>query len=189
MSEKAPGKITGLLKSWSAGDESALGQLTPLIYSELHRLAHHYMTRERAGLTLQTSALINEAYLKLVETQEIQWQDRAHFLGFAARLMRQILVDFARTRLAEKRGGGRQQISLDGISVIPQDLGPDLLALDSALQSLAELDERQSSVVELRFFGGLTIEETALFLKVSPGTVRRDWRMARAWLYRELTRS
>lgn len=186
MANATSREITGLLKAWSGGDESALERLTPLIYGELHRLAHYYMGRERDGLTLQTSALINEAYMKLVEVREVQWQDRAHFLGVAARLMRRILVDFARTRLAEKRGGDRQRVSLDAVPAVSQDSGPDMLALDRALQALEELDQRQSQVVELRFFGGMTIDETAAVLQVSPGTVRRDWRMARAWLYREL---
>ena len=179
-------EITGLLKAWSGGDETALDRLTPLIYGELHRLAHYFMGRERDGLTLQTSALINEAYLKLVDVREVEWQDRAHFLGVAARVMRRILVDFARTRLAEKRGGEMQRVSLADVPADSQHLDPDVLALDRALHSLEELDRRQSQVVELRFFGGMTIEETAAVLQVSPGTVRRDWRMARAWLYREL---
>lgn len=181
-------EVTGLLQAWSNGDETALEQLIPLIYGELHRLARYYMRGEQDKTTLQTSALINEAYLRLVNVNEVEWKDRAHFLGVASRLMRQILVDFARSKQAQKRGGDRRRVSLENVpAAFQKEFAPDLIALDEALVSLASLDPRQSKVVELRYFGGLTIEETASVLRVSSGTVRRDWRMARAWLYRELT--
>jgi RNA polymerase sigma-70 factor, ECF subfamily len=187
MSEAPASAITRLLKAWGGGDQDALERLTPLIYQELHRLARHYMKRESDRAVLQTSALINEAYMRLVDVREVDWQDRAHFLGVAARLMRRILVDFARSRGAVKRGGDLHQVPLDTAAELTGDWTPDLVDLDEALRSLASLDPRQSEVVELRFFGGLSIEETAATLKVSPGTVRRDWRIARAWLYRQLT--
>lgn len=186
MSESSPFEITRLLKEWSGGDEAALDRLTPLVYQELHRLARAYMKRESDRVVLQTSALMNEAYLRLVDVREVDWKDRAHFLGVAANVMRQILVDFARNRGARKRGGDLRRVSLEGVADPSGEFAPDLVSLHEALETLAALDERQSKVVELRFFGGLTIEETAAALRVSPGTVRRDWRIARAWLYREL---
>ena len=189
MSTYSPKEITRLLVAWGDGDESALEDLTPLVYEELHRLAHHYMSRERAGHTLQTSALVNEAYVRLIDWKNVRWQNRAHFFGVSAQLMRRILVDFARARRYQKRGGGEQVIALDDAGVLSDEKGVDMIALDEALVSLAELDARQSKVVELRFFGGLSIEEAAEVLKVSPGTVRRDWSIARAWLHRELSKS
>jgi RNA polymerase sigma-70 factor, ECF subfamily len=182
-------QITELLVAWGNGDEAALEQLTPLVYNELHRLARRYMGRERPGHTLQTSALVNEAYIRLIDWQNVRWQNRAHFLGVSAQIMRRILVDFARSREYAKRGGGARQVSLAEAAGIPGERGADLVALDEALHLLAELDDRQSRVVELRFFGGLSLEESAEVLKVSVGTVRRDWSLARAWLHRQLSRT
>ena len=187
MSAPSSKQITQLLVAWGDGDEAALESLTPLVYEELHRIAHRYMNHERAGHTLQTSALVNEAYLRLIDWKDVHWQNRAHFFGVAAQLMRRILVDFARTRGYAKRGGGALAVTLNDAMVVSNERGADLVALDEALNSLAALDPRQSKVVELRFFGGLSIEEVAEVLKVSPGTVRRDWSLARAWLHRELT--
>lgn len=180
--------VTGLLLAWSDGDEAALEKLTPVVYAELHRLARRYMRRENAGHTLQTSALVNEAYLRLVDAHRVRWQNRSHFFAVSARIMRQILVDFARARQNLKRGGGARQVSLDeGLAVSPER-GADLLALDEALAKLGALSARQGQVVELRYFGGLNEEEVAEVLKVSARTVRNDWSLARAWLYRELSR-
>ena len=186
MTTHSPKEITRLLVAWNDGDESALAGLTPLIYEELHRLAHHYMNGERVGHTLQTTALVNEAYVRLIDWKNVRWQNRAHFFAVSAQLMRRILVDFARARDYQKRGGGIRAVELDDAVVVAGDQGTDMVALDEALNSLAEMDARQSKVVELRFFGGLSIEEAAEVLGVSPGTVRRDWRLARAWLRREL---
>ena len=186
MTTRSPKEITRLLVAWGNGDESALAGLTPLVYEELHRLAHHYMSGERAGHTLQTTALVNEAYVRLIDWKNVRWQNRAHFFGVSAQLMRRILVDFARTRGYQKRGGGARPVTLDDAAVVTDDRGADMVALDEALLALAKLDARQSRVVELRFFGGLNVEETAEVLKVSSGTVRRDWSLARAWLHREL---
>ncbi len=186
MTTQSPKEITRLLVAWGNGDESALADLTALVYEELHRLAHHYMSGERAGHTLQTTALVNEAYVRLIDWKSVRWQNRAHFFAVSAQLMRRILVDFARTRGYQKRGGGARPVTLDDAAVVTDDKGADIVALDEALLALAKLDERQSRVVELRFFGGLSVEETAEVLKVSPGTVRRDWSLARAWLHREL---
>lgn len=180
-------EITQLLLAWGAGDKSALDRLAPLVYGELHRLARSYLRRERAGHTLQTTALIHEAYLRLIGARQVNLENRAHFFAVAARLMRQILVDFARTRGYQKRGGGAQQIPLDGTMMISPERDEDLLALDEALSALAEVDARKAQVVELRFFGGLTEEETAAALKVSLETVKRDWRIARSWLSRKLS--
>ena len=187
MTTHSPKEITRLLVAWGDGDESALAELTPLVHEELHRLAHHYMSGERAGHTLQTTALVNEAYVRLIDWKDVRWQNRAHFFGVSAQLMRRILVDFARSRGYHKRGGGARAIALDEAAVMAEDKGAEIVALDEALTALAELDPRHSRVVELRFFGGLSIEETAEVLKVSPGTVRRDWSLARAWLYSELS--
>jgi RNA polymerase sigma factor (TIGR02999 family) len=187
MTEPSPKEITQLLLAWSHGQQSALDQLTPLVYDELHRIAKRYMGGERAGQTMQTTALVNEAYLRLVDSSQVHWQNRAHFFAIAAQLMRRILVDFARSRHNLKRGGEAKQVSLDEALVISPERGADLVALDEALQALAALDPRQSQVVELRFFGGLSINETAEVLKVSEGTVRRDWSLAKAWLHRELS--
>ena len=180
----APRDITRLLLAWNNGDEAALEELTPLVYQELHRLARRYMGRERSGHTLQTSALVNEAYLRLIDWKNVQWQNRAHFFAVSAQLMRRILVDFARANAYAKRGGGALHLDLEEVAVVSPDRGSDIVALDEALTSLAVLSPRQSQVVELRFFGGLSLEETAEVLKVSIGTVRRDWSLARAWLHR-----
>lgn len=184
-----PHQVTRLLKEWSEGDETALEQLTPLVYDELHRLAHQHMRRERPGNVLQTSALINEAYLRLVDEPRIHWQNRAHFFGIAARLMRRILVDEARKRNAAKRGGDAIQVSLDEATSVAQEQAANVVALDDALRNLEAIDARQSEIVELRFFGGLNIEETAGVLKVSPGTVMRDWTFARAWLKNQMSQA
>lgn len=180
-------QVTQLLQQWSEGDESALANLMPLVHDELHRLAHQHMRRESAGHVLQTSALINEAYIRLVDQPQIRWQDRAHFFGIAARLMRHILVDDARRRNATKRGGSFIQVPLDEANTVVQEQAANVAALDDALLRLETIDERQGKIVELRFFGGLSIEETAQILKVSPGTVMRDWTFARAWLRREMS--
>ena len=180
--------VTGLLLAWSAGDQAALDKLMPLVYAELHRLAKRHMGREHAGHTLQTSALVNEAYMRLVDAHGVRWQNRAHFFAVSAQIMRRILVDFARARQNLKRGGGAQQVTLDEGLVVSPERGADLLALDEALEKLASLNPRQSKVVELRYFGGLNEEEVAEALSVSPRSVRHDWSLARAWLYRELNR-
>src|SRR5262245_8425651 len=178
--------VTQLLMAWGEGDESALERLAPLVYEELRRIARHHMGGERAGQTLQATALVNEAYMRLVDINRVQWQNRAHFLALSSRIMRRILVDVARSKHYQKRGAGAQKMSLEeGMAV--SDPGRDLIALDLALQALAEVDQRKSQVVEMRFFGGLTVEETAEALKVSPETVMRDWKLAKAWLLRELS--
>jgi RNA polymerase sigma factor (TIGR02999 family) len=177
--------ISKLLRAWSAGDQSALDGLTPIVYDELRRLAHRYMERERPGHTLQTTALVNEAYTRLVNYKRMQWQDRAHFFAVSAQVMRRILVDHARSHNI-KRGGGVQHVSLDDVAVVSNDRTGDLVALDEAMNALARFDPRKLQVVEMRFFGGLSVEETAEVLKVSPATVRRDWSIAKLWLYREL---
>ncbi|MBV8476314.1 MAG: sigma-70 family RNA polymerase sigma factor [Acidobacteria bacterium] len=179
--------VTRLLLAWGAGDESALQQMMPLVYSELHRLAHRYMSREQSGQTLQTTALVHEVYLRLIDVKQVDWQDRSHFYAICARLMRRILVDFARSRSSQKRGSGVSQVQLDEGATVSAVISSELLAVDDALQRLAALDLRKSQVIELRFFGGLTVEETASALKVSPETVMRDWRLARSWLLRELS--
>jgi RNA polymerase sigma factor (TIGR02999 family) len=179
-------EITGLLLAWNEGDPQALDRLMPLVHDELHLLAHHYMTGERAGHPLQTTALVNEAYLRLIDSSRVRWQNRAHFFAVSAQLMRRILVDVARARKKLKRGGDAIQVSLDEAMTIPDEPGADLVALDDALTALAAFDERKSKVVELRFFGGLTVEETAEVLKVSVMTVMRDWALAKIWLLREL---
>jgi RNA polymerase sigma factor (TIGR02999 family) len=178
--------VTRLLIAWGGGDETARDELIPLVYGTLRRIARHHLRGERAGHTLETAALINEAYLKLVE-QSVSWQNRAHFFGIAARLMRQLLVDHARNRQRRKRGGDRRQISLTAAAEIAQEQAVDLLALNEALETLAEVDPQRSRIVELRFFGGLTIEETAQVMGVSTPTVERGWRAARAWLQTELS--
>lgn len=182
----ATSQVTVLLRKWSEGDNSALEQLTPLVYDELHRLAHRHMRRESAGHVLQTSALINEAYLRLVDQPRIEWESRAHFFGIAARLMRRILVDDARKRNSAKRGGSLIQVPLDQVDNLVQQQAANVVAVDEALQRLEAIDARQSQIVELRFFAGLSIDETAELLKVSPGTVMRDWTFARAWLKSEM---
>jgi len=178
-------EVTRLLLAWSAGDHEALGRLTPLVYQELHRLAMVYMARERPGHTLQPTALVHEAYLRLVDLQGVGWRNRAHFLAVAARTMRRILVDFARARTYQKRDGG-ERISLDEELVVAGQPGAELVALDDALNRLAAIDERKSQIVELRYFGGLQVEETAEALNVSAETVMREWRAAKAWLYLQL---
>ena len=187
MTQASREEVTGLLQAWSGGDQDALEKLMPLVYAELHRLAKRYMGHEHAGHSLQTSALVNEAYLRLVEAHGVRWQNRAHFFAVSAQIMRRILVDFARARQNLKRGGGALQVTLDEGLIISPESGVDLLALDEALDKLAVLNPRQSRVVELRYFGGLNEEEAAEALKVSPRTVRHDWSLARAWLYRELS--
>jgi len=179
--------ITELLLAWGNGDELALERLMPIVYAELRRLAHRYMNRERGGHTLQTTALVNEAYLKLIDSSRVRWQNRAHFFAVSAQLMRRILVDFARSRHYQKRGGSAQRVSLDEALVVSAARGDDLVALDEALTALAAIDKRKSEVVELRFFGGLSVEETAEVLKVSTDTVLRDWRLAKAWLLKDLS--
>jgi RNA polymerase sigma factor (TIGR02999 family) len=179
-------EVTGLLRAWSGGDESALEKLTPLVYSKLRRLARHYMAGEKHGHTLQTTALVHEAYMRLLDVKQVSWQDRAHFFAVSARLMRRILVDFARSRRSLKRQGSAAAIPLDEAAVISPDFSAEMVALDDALQALAKIDQRKSQVVELRYFGGLTAEETAEVLDVSPETVLRDWKLAKAWLHREL---
>ena len=185
-----PPTITQLLVAWNQGDQSALEQLTPLVYRELHRLAHGYLAGERQGHLLQTTALVNEAFVRLIEWQKVEWQDRAHFFGVSATLMRHILVQFARERQANKRGGGQAiQVSLSEAANVSGLQNPDLLALDDALTALENLDARQSRIVELRFFGGLSLEEVAEVIQVSLSTVRRDWRIAQAWLQLQLSAS
>ena len=181
-------EITALLRAWTAGDEQALEKLTPLVYRELDRRAHRYMAREPAGHILQTTALVNEAYLRLVDLQEFTWQDRAHFFAVCARLMRQILIDLARARLYQKRGPEAIHVSLEEASPASEEPRVDLLALDEALTTLARMDPRKGRVVELRFFGGLSVKETAEVLSVSPETVMRDWKFAKACLHGELSK-
>ncbi len=186
MSVQGPPPVTELLRSWSAGDAAALDELLPLVEAELRRLARRYMARERLGHTLQATALVNEAFLRLVDTRQMAWQDRAHFLGIAARLMRRVLVDHARARGMQKRGAGGYAVPLedDMASSPAQDV--DLLALDRALEALAARDARKVQVIEMRFFGGMTVEETASALHVSTDTVKRDWRLAKLWLLRQM---
>ena len=183
----APENVTKLLVAWGNGDETARDELMPLVYQELHRLAHHYMNRERPGHTLQTSALVNEAFVRLIDQKDVQWQNRAHFFGIAAQMMRRILVDHARSRASAKRGGGAPHVSLAEVAIVSDERAAEVVALDNALLNLAAVDERKSQIVELRFFGGLSIEETAEVLAVSPGTVMRDWTLAKAWLRRAVT--
>jgi RNA polymerase sigma factor (TIGR02999 family) len=191
MTESAklnPGELTQLLIAWSQGDVRALEQLTPLVYAELRKIAHRYMNRERAGHTLQTTAVVHEAFLRLLGNPQENWQNRSHFYAIAAQMMRRILVDYARANLRAKRGGETIRVALEDIDapVTEPALDPDLIALDDALEKLAEIDPRRGRVVELRFFGGLSVEETAHVLQVAPDTVVRDWRVAKAWLFRYL---
>jgi len=180
-------EITELLQDWSDGDEEALGKLTPVLYKELHRMAHRYMRQERPGHTLQTTALINETYLRLINWKNVRWQNRAQFFGISAQLMRKILVDFARSRSYAKRGAGARPISLSENAVrISHSPAQDILALDDALRQLADIDPRKSQIVELRFFGGLSLEETAEVLKISSRTIRREWEVAKVWLAYEM---
>jgi RNA polymerase sigma factor (TIGR02999 family) len=187
MSVHSSHQITELLLAWNDGDKTALDQLVPLVQSELRRLAKSYLSRERSTHTLQTTALINEAYVRLIDAKRVKWENRAHFYGIAARVMRQILVDAARKRNYQKRGAGTHQITFNEALVVSDAGDPNVLALDEALNELAKLDERKARVVEMRFFGGLTERETAIALNVSAETARRDWRLAKSWLLRELT--
>ena len=180
-------EVTQLLKAWGAGDDRALAQLTPVVENQLHRLAHRCMAGENPGHTLQTTALVNEVYLRLVDVHSVNWQDRAHFFAMSARMMRRILTDFARSRNYQKRGAGAVQVSLDEGLVVTAEKDGDILALDEALTEFAVLYPRQSQVVELRFFGGLEVKEAAEALKISPETVKRDWRFSKAWLLRALS--
>jgi len=186
MTSSSPDEVTQLLRDWSNGDKAALDKLMPLVYEELRRLAHHHMGREHPGHSLQTTAIVNEAYLQLIDQRNVQWQNRAHFFGIAAHLMRRFLAGYARSRHCAKRGGGARQVSLDEAMIVSEERAADMVALDDALNSLAQIDERKSQIVEMRFFGGLSIEETAEVLGVSPGTVMRDWTLAKAWLRREI---
>ena len=181
-------EVTQLLQAWNAGDRAALEQLIPLVNAELHRLAANYMRRQSPDHVLQATALVNEAWLKLIDWQAATWQSRAHFFGVAAQLMRRILVDEARRQQAAKHGGNALRVSMSEVEFLAKKKHHDLIALDDALHALAEFDERRSRIVELRFFGGLSVEETAEVLGVSPRTVAREWRLAQAWLYRELTK-
>jgi RNA polymerase sigma-70 factor (ECF subfamily) len=183
--QPAVGEVSTLLRAWSGGDQSALDKLTPIVYDGLRRLARRYMRRERPGHSLQTTALVHEAYMRLVDYERMRWQDRAHFFAVSAQLMRRILVEHAR-RHNLKRGGGLQHVSLDEAAVVSGERPADLVALDDAMNALARLDTRKAQVVEMRFFGGLSVEETAEVLKVSSVTVKRDWSTAKLWLYREL---
>lgn len=182
-----PNEVTELLLSWNQGDRDALDRLIPLVEAELRRLARRFMRRERGDHTLQTSALINEAYLKLVDQQSVQWQDRAHFFAVSAQIMRHILIDHARKHQYAKRGGGAEKIPLDEVAELSDQRAAELIAMDDALRDLATADPRKSQIVELRFFGGLSIEETAEALDISPATVTREWRMARAWLHHAMS--
>jgi RNA polymerase sigma factor (TIGR02999 family) len=181
--------ITELLVAWRHGDEAALQQLIPLVHRELHQIARRCLKGERPGHTLQPTALVNEAYLRLVDVRRVNWKNRTHFLAMSARLMRRVLVDFARSRQYQKRGGGVMKVSLDEAHGVSTERGQDLVALDEALTTLSAVDERKARVIEMRFFGGLTVEETAAVLNVSRETVLRDWRLARAWLMQELLKS
>jgi len=188
MATASPHEITQLLVNWGDGDQAALDELMPLVYNELHRLAHHYMRRERPGHTMQTTALVNEAYLKLVDQRNVDWQNRAHFFAISAQLMRRILVDQARSHAYAKRGGGAPKLSLDEVADLSLVKAAELVALDEALEGLAAIDARQARVVELRFFGGLTIQETAEVLSLSSATIKSEWQTARAWLYHQLSK-
>lgn len=181
-----PDGVTQLLVAWGDGDVAARDQLMPLVYEELRKLAHRYMGRERIDHTLQTSGLVNEAYLRLIDQSQVHWQNRSHFFGIAAQMMRRILVDYARSRGYAKRGGDARQVPLNEAAIVSKERAADVVALDDALKGLAEFDLRKSQIVELRFFGGLSIEETAEVLSVSPGTVMRDWTLAKAWLKRAM---
>jgi len=190
MSAGSAPDVTQLLANWSQGDQSALEQLMPLVYGELRRLAGAYLRRERSNHTLQSTALVHEAFMRLVQQQDVQWRNRAHFYAIAAQMIRRILVDYARSQHAEKRGSGAIKLALDEAMAVPQTGADiDLLGLNDALDRLAELDERQGKIVELRFFAGLSIEETAEVMHLSPASIKREWQTARAWLFREMTRT
>jgi RNA polymerase sigma factor (TIGR02999 family) len=188
MSPNSGSGPTELLRAWGQGDGSALDRLVPLVYEELHRLARRYMRQERPDHTLQATSLVNEAYLRLIDVNRVEWQNRAHFLALAAQMMRRILVESARNRQRQKRGGGAAHVSLDDVQELPDSKERDLVALSEALTGLATFDVRMSQVVEFRFFGGLTVDETANALNISPETVMRDWKTAKAWLLREIRR-
>lgn len=190
-SHQKSAEITRRLREWSDGKQESLDALLPIVYEELHRQAAHYLRRERAGHTLQTTALIHETYLKLIDQREVNWQNRAHFFGIAAQAMRRILVDYARKRNREKRGGVGEDLPIeaaDALGVSGEEKRVDLVALDEALTRLAEMDDRQARIVELKFFSGLSVEETAEALRISPATVKNDWRTAKAWLYQEINK-
>lgn len=187
MDQPSQSDVTELLVSWSNGNQAARDQLMGVVYDELHRLARRYMRRESPGHTLQTSALLNEAFLRLVDQKNVQWQNRAHFFGIAAQMMRRILVDHARSRNYAKRGGGARAVSLDEALIVSDARNEEVVNVHEALERLTEFDQRKAQIVELRFFGGLSIEETANVLDVSPGTVMRDWTLAKAWLAREMS--
>jgi RNA polymerase sigma factor (TIGR02999 family) len=182
-----PDNVSRLLAEWRDGNQQAFEEMLPLIYDELRRLAHSFLNRERQGHTLQTTALVHEAYLKLVHQRDARWQNRAHFFAIASQAMRRILIDSARKHIAEKRGGGAEKLSLDEVAAISPEPNTSLIALDLALTRLAEIDSQQSRIIELRYFGGLTVEETAEVLSLSPATIKREWTMARAWLHQELS--
>lgn len=188
MDAAGTAEITRLLQAWRGGDEKAFESLAPLVYGELRKIAHGYMRREREGVTLQATALVNEAYLRLVDAGSVDWQDRAHFFAVSAQIMRRILVDAARSRLRAKRGGHEVKLDLDQSPDLAAGRSADVVALDDALDALTKLDPRKAKVIELRFFGGLSVEETAAVLKISPQSVMRDWRLARSWLMRELSK-
>ncbi|HXU35940.1 MAG TPA: sigma-70 family RNA polymerase sigma factor [Blastocatellia bacterium] len=188
MTASSPNEVTQSLLDWSEGDKAAIDRLMPVVYDELRKLAHYHMGRERRGHTLQTSALVNEAYLRLIDQKSVQWRNRAHFFGIASQMMRRILVDHARSRQYAKRGGGAHRVSLDEALLVCEERVAEVVALDDALTSLAVIDKRKSQIVEMRFFGGLSIDETAEVLGVSPGTVMRDWTLAKAWLHREISK-
>lgn len=187
-STPAPNEITQLLIDWSKGSQDAVEHLFPLVYEELRRLAHHYVTKERPGHTLQTTAVVHEAYLRLIDQRHVQWQNRAHFFAIASQMMRRILITHAQSHAYAKRGGGALKVSIDEAAVLSPERATELIALDEALTSLTAIDPRRSQVVELRFFGGLSNEEIAEVLKISPNTVTRDWNVAKAWLYREMSK-
>jgi RNA polymerase sigma factor (TIGR02999 family) len=189
MNQPVSQEITQLLLAWRSGDKAALDALMPIVYDELRRLARRYMRGQNSGHTLQTTALVNEAYLRLIDSSRVRWQDRTHFFAISAQLMRRVLVDFARAKNSQKRGGEQIQITLDERIEAPLEKETNLVALDDALQNLAKLSQRQSRIVELRYFGGLSEEEIAATLEISTRTVRRDWSLARAWLYRELSQN
>jgi RNA polymerase sigma factor (TIGR02999 family) len=189
MAAPSAQEVTQLLLAWNAGEQTALEKLIPLVYAELRRVAHRYMRREQLGHSLQTTALVNEAYLRLIDARNVRWQNRAHFFAISAQLMRRILVHSARARKSLKRGGEVQKVSFDEALVVSKNYGENLVALDDALRALAAMDARKSQVVELRCFGGLSVEETAEVLKVSPDTVLRDWKLAKTWLSREMRKS
>jgi len=186
MTTPSPKEVTQMLADWNNGDKAALDRLVPVVYQELRRLARRHMRGEREGHTLQTSALVNEAYVRLVDYKNMRWQNRAHFFAVAAQVMRRILVENARSRQCAKREGSARKVSLDETAIVSEERSADIVALDDALVSLARLDPRKSQIVELRFFGGLSIEEVAEVLKVSPTTVQREWKSAKAWLYRSI---